>query len=80
MKCEQYDYIEIVCMYQYPIKLILKSGCEIVGVGVDTKRNESREECIKMTIDGETSLVVLDTILTLEVQVDNPHFKSVTFD
>lgn len=80
MKCDQYDYIEIVCMHQYPIKLTLKSGAEINGVGQDTQRNEAREECIQMMIDGAINLVVLDTILTLEVTVDNPHFKHVTFD
>lgn len=80
MKCEQYDYIEIVCMHRYPIKLTLKSGIEINGVGLDTQRNTNREECIKVAIDDGISLVVLDTILTLEVTVDNPHFQNVTFD
>ncbi len=80
IKCEQYDYIEIVCMHRYPIKLILKSGVEIEGVGVDTKRNDARDECIEMHIDGEIELIVLDSILTLKVQVDNPHFKHFTFD
>ncbi|MDX2322627.1 MAG: Rho-binding antiterminator [Moritella sp.] len=80
IKCEQYDYIEIVCMHRYPIKLILKSGIEIEGVGVDTKRNDAREECIEMHIDGTVQLIVLDTILTLAVTVANPHFKLVTFD
>ncbi|MCJ8349432.1 Rho-binding antiterminator [Moritella sp.] len=80
MKCDQYDYIEIVCMHQYPIKLTLQSGAEVVGFGLDTKRNDNRDECIQMMIDGVISLVVLDTILTLEVTIDNPHFKFVTFD
>lgn len=80
MKCDHYDYIEIVCMHRYPIKLTLKSGVEIQGKAIDTQRNEAREECIKMTINDEVSLLVLDTILTLEVTVDNPHFKSVRFD
>ena len=80
MKCDQYDYIEIVCMHQYPIKLTLKSGAEIVGIGLDTQRNENRDECIKMTIDDVVRLVVLDTIITLEVAVKNPHFQRITFD
>jgi len=67
-------------MHQYPIKLTLKSGAEINGVGLDTQRNEVREECIKMSIADEIILVVLDAILTLEVTVDNPNFKQVTFD
>jgi len=80
IKCDQYDYIEIVCMHRYPIKLTLKSGVEVQGKAIDTQRNEAREECMKMTIDGELRLLVLDTILTLEVTVDNPHFKQVRFD
>ncbi|WP_198436297.1 Rho-binding antiterminator [Moritella sp. F3] len=80
MKCEQYDYIEIVCMYRYLIKLTLRTGAEIMGTGIDTQRNEAREECIKMDVEGTSELIVLDSILTLEVKTDNPHFKIVTFD
>jgi len=67
-------------MHRYPIKLTLKSGVEVQGKAIDTQRNEAREECMKMTIDGELRLLVLDTILILEVTVDNPHFKQVRFD
>ncbi|CAM3096499.1 Rho-binding antiterminator [Moritella viscosa] len=80
MKCDQYDYIEIVCMHKYPVKLTLKSGAEIYGIGLDTQRNENRDECIKITVDDVIRLIVLDTILTLDVTVDNPHFQSVIFD
>ncbi|HFU74774.1 MAG TPA: transcriptional antiterminator, partial [Arcobacter sp.] len=26
ISCHQYDYIEIACMYHYPVALTLKSG------------------------------------------------------
>ncbi|MFT5806140.1 MAG: Rho-binding antiterminator [Moritella dasanensis] len=80
MKCEQYYYIEIACMYRYLIQLTLRTGAEIIGTGIDTQRNEGREECIKMDIEGKSELIVLDSILTLELKTDNPHFKIVTFD
>ena len=77
--CELYDYVEIACMYRYPINLVLKSGERVQCVALDTARNDQGEECIKVDIDGTVSLVVLDDISVLEARIDNPHFKSVSF-
>lgn len=80
ISCNQHDYIEIVCMYRYPIKLTLKSGEIMQGVAVDTQRNEKRAECIKVDIQGMEQLVILDEIKLLEVVVENPHLQKVTFE
>ena len=80
ISCNQHDYIEIVCMYHYPIKLTLKSGDIIEGVAADTQRNEQGVECIKIEIKGIEQLVVLDEIKILEVVVENPHLQKVTFE
>jgi Rho-binding antiterminator len=81
INCDQHDYIEIVCMYRYEIKLTLKSGEEILGVARDTQRNDNKEECLAIDIegDGTTQLVVLDSIQKLEVLEDNPHVHIVNF-
>lgn len=79
ISCEQHDYVEIACMYNYLIKLILKSGYEVEGVALDVKRNESREECVNIKVDNTENLIVLDSISKMEVLVDNPHFKVITF-
>ena len=81
ISCNNYDYIEIVCTYHYPIKLTLKSGQVVFCVCSDTSRNESREECLKVIIEKEQTerLVVLDEIEKMEARVGNPHFQSVTF-
>ncbi|MEZ8614772.1 Rho-binding antiterminator [Vibrio splendidus] len=79
ISCNDYDYIEIVCMHRYLIKLTLKSGEQIECVGLDTQRNDSREECIKVSIQGVEQLVVLTDLSTLEVCVDNPHFQQISF-
>lgn len=76
ISCNQHDYIEIVCMYHYPIKLTLKSGEIIQGIALDTQRNEQRDECIKI----DEHLVVLEGIKILEVMVENPHLQKVTFE
>ena len=66
-------------MYQFPIILTLFSGEKIEGIAQNTKRNELREECIELLVDGKSSLIVLDTIAKLEVTVSNPHFSEVVF-
>jgi Rho-binding antiterminator len=77
--CDEHDYIEIVCTFRYPIKLTTKSGKVIECVGLDTKLDENKEECIKVDFKGATTLVVLDDISALQVCVDNPHFKTIYF-
>lgn len=79
ISCNQHDYIEIICMYHYPIQLTLKSGEVIQGIAVDTVQNENRDECIKVNIDGIQQLVVLDEINLLEIEKDNPHVQKIIF-
>lgn len=79
ISCNQYDTIEIVCMYHYPIQLTLKSGEKITCKALDTKRNDKRQECIQVNIQGAVALVVLDELSELRVNIDNPHFQVVSF-
>ncbi|KXF82587.1 Rho-binding antiterminator [Enterovibrio coralii] len=80
IKCSDYDYIEIVCLFHYPVRLTLKTGELIEGVAQDTRRNENKDECVLLDVEGSEQLVVLDTISTIEVLVDNPHFKHASFE
>ena len=80
ISCENYDYIEIVCTYKYPIKLVMKSGSVIKGVATDTCIDDNRAECIKLEMQGFERLVVLDNVESIEICVDNPHFKSISFN
>lgn len=79
MSCDLHDYIEVACMYNYTVKLTFKSGSIIECKALDTQRNENREECMKVKIEGVESLVVLDNILRMEASVQNPHFQVVNF-
>ena len=75
--CQQYDYIEIACIYQFPVILTLNTGEEIKGIAKNTKRNELGEECMQLLVDARNILIVLDTITKLKVSVENPHFSEV---
>ncbi|WP_343221764.1 Rho-binding antiterminator [Pseudoalteromonas sp. MMG022] len=79
LSCDEHDYIEIVCMYQYPIRLTLKTGEVVTGIALDTKRNQARQECIQLNQGEKTSLVVLDEIQKLVVTINNPHVSEITF-
>lgn len=79
ISCNDYDYIEIACTYQLPLKLTLKSGEIIHCIATDTSVNEAREECVRVVIDSSKRLVVLDQIKTMEAEIENPHFKKVSF-
>ena len=80
ISCSQYDYIEIVCMFNYPIELTLKSGCVTAGTALDTAKNTQHQECIKVLVEQSEQLVVLDDISQLKVLVENPHFSRISFD
>ena len=75
ISCSNYDYIEIVCLYRYSVRLQLQSGEVIEGTALDTARNQERQECIKIQVNESKQLVQLDTIVNLEVTVENPHIK-----
>lgn len=79
ISCNDYDYIEIVCLYRYPVRLTLKSGQTIEGKALDTARNQDKQETIKLDQNGVEQLVVLDDLSLLEVLVDNPHFNQKSF-
>lgn len=80
ISCELHDYIEIACTFRYPIILTLKSGSVIQGVAHETAFNTGRDECIKVELKGAETLVVLDDLSSMEACVDNPHFRTVTFE
>lgn len=58
----------------------MRSGIVVVCIALDTELNESRDECIKVAVKGVERLVALETISTLEVCIDNPHFHVVSLN
>ncbi|MCC4797733.1 Rho-binding antiterminator [Enterovibrio norvegicus] len=79
INCSDYDYIEVACLFHYPVKITLKSGDVVEGIAEDTTHNEDRDECLVLRRDRQTSEVVLTQIHTIDVLVKNPHFQQMTF-
>ncbi|MEL0629592.1 Rho-binding antiterminator [Psychromonas aquatilis] len=72
ISCQQYDYIELVCMYHYPLLLTLTSGQPLEGIAGD--------ECILIKVKDQHLKVVLTEITTLTVTVTNPHLTTIRFE
>jgi len=79
ISCNEYDYVEIVCMYRYPVKITLKTGAVIEGIALDTQYNDDRKECIKVDVDDSETLITLAGIAMLEVGIENPHLQQISF-
>lgn len=79
LHCDFHDYIEIVCLYHYPLKLTLSSGAVLSGTAVTTRYNDQRQECLVIKHNDNDELVLLEDIALLEVTVANPHLQQVRF-
>ncbi|USH05070.1 Rho-binding antiterminator [Grimontia kaedaensis] len=79
IKCDVHDYVEIACMFHYPVRLEFHTGDHKEGIAKDTARNIEKEECIVLDVEGEDVLVVLDKVGSMKALVDNPHFSEVAF-
>ena len=77
LKCDLHDYIEMVCLYHYPLKLTLDSGVVLTGTALTTRYNQQRQECLVIKHYDNEQLVLLDDITLLEVTVANPHLQQV---
>lgn len=79
LTCQQHDYIEIICMYQYPVNIIMTTGEIIQCKAIDTQLNQERQECIKVVCKKSSKLIVLDNIHSIHVEIENPHFSHISF-
>ena len=79
LSCDLHDYIEIVCLYQYPLKLTLSSGAVLTGTARTTQYNDKRQECLLIQQQETEQQVLLDDIALLEVTIANPHLQQVRF-
>ncbi len=79
ISCEQYDYIEIACMYHFKLIITLMSGDTITAIALDTKRNSENQECLVTQQVNQTALIVLDQVAAIEAVNTNPHFSKITF-
>ena len=79
ISCNHHDYIEIACLYNLLVTLLLEDGREVSGIALDTAYDDNKKECIKLGANGEWKLINLDLVVSLKANRVNPHFDFVEF-
>ncbi|MBB1440605.1 Rho-binding antiterminator [Shewanella sp. SG41-4] len=79
IKCEIYDYIEIICLYRYRVKLTLIDGTHLQGQFDRTlyvSRNQQKHEAIAgMNQQQQAIEVILTDIISIDVLTKNASFN-----
>ncbi len=79
ISCELHDYVEVVCMYGYQLKLTLKDGRIVEGKAVDIMSSPEKREYL-MINNGTQQQVDLTELAKMEVLTPNTRFNQVIFD
>ena len=77
--CNLYDYIEIACMYRYPVRVATSDGAIVTGLAIDTVIDNDKAEYLKLDVDGAQRLVRLDRLAALEPLAANAKFGKIRF-
>ena len=77
--CSDYDYIEIVCMFNYRVEVVLRST-SITGTALNTQKNAEGEFLLLELEDKSRDLIRVDKIVKLVVLDKNAKFSEHEFN
>ncbi len=78
ISCQLHDYIEIVCLYKYRVRLTLKDRQLIEGNAIDICIDAKKCEYL-IVDDGRKCQVELNQLTKMEVLSANAVFTAVVF-
>ena len=79
ISCELHDYIEVVCLYHYLVRLTLKDQSIIEGKARDIVTSPDKKEFLLLEMDDGSQQIELTTLRKMEVLSPNPQFQKVDF-
>lgn len=80
LKCDLHDYLEIICMFHYSVKVITKKGASHSGLAEDVLLSDKRQEVLRIkTVDQDQIEVVTEEIEEIQVITPNARFQTVRF-
>jgi len=79
--CDSHDFVEIACLFNYLVELMLISGQTVTGSAKTIRIENKQEFLILINDDKSNSLirVLLSEISLLTVLTKNAHFRTVRF-
>ena len=78
MTCDEYDYIEIACMFNLRITLHYAEKI-LKGIAKDTQRSPDGQEGMLLDVNNETQWAPLASLKAMTADTHNPHFTHVEF-
>ena len=78
--CQQYDYIEIACLYHLAIKLIFTDGKTICGIAQDISYNQNKQQCLLLHQQTGVASIEISTLKSMQALTANTHFSVINFN
>lgn len=81
LSCDLHDYLEIACMFNIPVVLTCINGDKHQGIATTTFISSEKVECLTLKLENcdELLSLPLETLLSMQALVNNPHFDLVNF-
>ena len=79
LKCDLHDYLEIACMYQYRVEILLDTGVCLEGTPKTTRSEQGREFLIFQLADNTECKIETNTLKTMSVLTNGAKFSTITF-
>lgn len=83
LACHLHDYIEVMCLYQYSVRITLNNGIHIVGqfysTGFIGASTDKQEVINGKDVNGVELTLILTDINTIKVLTKNAQFNIVHF-
>jgi Rho-binding antiterminator len=79
ISCDLHDYIEVACMRNYRVELVLKGGEVIEGKALDVITSPEKQEFLIIDIGGEKQQIELNQLHKMIALTPNASFNEVEF-
>ncbi|MDP2561763.1 Rho-binding antiterminator [Psychrobium sp. 1_MG-2023] len=77
--CDQHDYVEIICMYKFRVKIVTLTRTVHQGTAIDTLLNKHRQECVLIETTKGHLEIPLDGIRYIDVYIKHEPVKTIHF-
>ncbi|MBL1262308.1 Rho-binding antiterminator [Candidatus Methylomicrobium oryzae] len=79
ISCDLHDYIEVACMHNYRVELVLKGGEVIEGKALDVLTSPEKREFLVIDNGGQKQQVELTELHKMIALTPNASFNEVEF-
>jgi Rho-binding antiterminator len=79
ISCDLHDYIEVACMHNYRVELVLKGGEVLEGKALDVMTSPEKREFLVIDNGGQKQQVELTHLHKMTALTPNASFKEIEF-